>query len=194
MAVAAPSTRPAADIGHVLLRMALDAAHGDRAGALEALTAAIERLRDEGTVRRGPRAVPMPATGRAIRSSPPPGRAVGVRGTDAASYADKSDPARNGQFRRRWAEPGAGLAALARANLASLYDYRLPATGKPLGDANRDEVAEASRLLHAAYKQARVNSKWFGLIASTLPSGVTVRQKLTVEQLQQLQYRARADE
>lgn len=78
---------------------------------------------------------------------------------------------------------------LAKGNLAM---FPLPG-GKPLGEATREEVADAAAFYSRQSADMGAKARWLSLIAQSLPAGRTVAEVLTDERLTELQAEARKD-
>jgi len=69
---------------------------------------------------------------------------------------------------------GGRVRHLAEGNKEMLMQFPLPG-GKPLGEANADEVREASDLYGKQSKDMGHKARWLALIAARLPKNKTVR-------------------
>lgn len=75
--------------------------------------------------------------------------------------------------------PDARAAALAQVNATTLYDFPLPG-GKRLGDATREEIAEAAQFYMKQANDMAWKARWLSAVAAKVPKGKTARKALSI--------------
>ena len=74
---------------------------------------------------------------------------------------------------------------LAGAIRASLFDFILPASGKRLGDAEREDISKAADFYRTASSTSGHRARWLESIAAILPEGKKASEVLPLEQITQ---------
>ena len=92
-------------------------------------------------------------------------------------------------------DDASGLVHLAHSNLESIFEtYKLPGSGKGLGDATPADLKDAIDIHHINATSNQVKARWFELIIKKMgKSKGSVRDSLTEETVMQLRNKARSE-
>lgn len=110
----------------------------------------------------------------------------------ASSRSASSSPLSSSEVSSR--ERQNGNLAVRLLGAGNLLMFPLPETAKPLGEATKEEVAQAAHFYSVRSKCAAAKSRWLDLVAAQLESGQRVNAALGERRLKELKVQAGGDE